>query len=323
MARLSARAGDDCTNSGSRMSRRCRATSRAGSRPIPATRTGARAGRLGRDSRRRRCPRMPSSCPGAASRGRSPPPPPDTTPCCPRIRRCTSTIARESSPAEPPGRGRCSRSRTFIASIRCPVRSPLDPRHVLGLQANLWTEHVRTEERAAYMTFRAPRRSPRSPGRPPRAWTGRISARACRRSSQRYRALGDAVLRATSSPSARSSAPQRAPHEPGPQRPAPTSWCCRSRTMRRWQRAAGGVSHRHHEPVLDLPGRRPDRPARSLTAAVGQVPFNFQLGQGPAPAIRLEPPVSGAGELRCTSMAAAGAPLVTLPLSTARRTATP
>src|SRR5260370_771954 len=41
------------------------------------------------------------------------------------------------------------------APCRAPRRGPLaaDQRHVLGLQANLWTEDVRSEEGAAYMTW--------------------------------------------------------------------------------------------------------------------------------------------------------------------------
>ncbi|TLZ24018.1 MAG: HPr family phosphocarrier protein, partial [Gammaproteobacteria bacterium] len=57
------------------------------------------------------------------------------------------------SPSEPPGRGTVE----TLADVYHfdPLPGPLagDQAHVLGLQGNLWTEHVRTEERAAYMTW--------------------------------------------------------------------------------------------------------------------------------------------------------------------------
>jgi hexosaminidase len=59
-----------------------------------------------------------------------------------------------TGPQEPPGRG-------FVVSLADvygfdPAPAALTAeqrRHILGLQANLWTEHVRTEDRAAWMLF--------------------------------------------------------------------------------------------------------------------------------------------------------------------------
>ena len=56
--------------------------------------------------------------------------------------------------------------------------------------------------------------------------------------------------------------------------------------------------------------------ARSLAAAVGQVPFNFQIGHD-VEAIRLRPPRSPAGELEVRLDGCEGAPLVVLPLAPA------
>jgi hexosaminidase len=53
-----------------------------------------------------------------------------------------------------------------------------------------------------------------------------------------------------------------------------------------------------------------------LTAAVGQVPFNFQLGKDAA-AIHLNPPATAAGELEVHIDGCAGAPAVVLRLATA------
>jgi len=57
--------------------------------------------------------------------------------------------------------------------------------------------------------------------------------------------------------------------------------------------------------------------ARSLTAAVGQVPFNFQIGHD-IESIRLRPPRTPAGELEVRLDACEGPPLVALSLAPAR-----
>jgi hexosaminidase len=63
-------------------------------------------------------------------------------------------------------------------------------------------------------------------------------------------------------------------------------------------------------PATDLSG------ARKLTAAVGQVPFNFQIGHDKE-AIALRPPRSGAGELEVRLDHCEGAPLAVLSLAPA------
>ena len=58
------------------------------------------------------------------------------------------------SPAEPPGRGRIVGQKDVYAFEPMPTDiTEAQRRHILGLQANLWTEHVRTEARAAHMTW--------------------------------------------------------------------------------------------------------------------------------------------------------------------------
>jgi len=55
---------------------------------------------------------------------------------------------------EPPGRGRLVTLADIYAFDPAPASlTPEQQAHILGLQANLWTEHVRTESRAAYMAF--------------------------------------------------------------------------------------------------------------------------------------------------------------------------
>ncbi len=56
--------------------------------------------------------------------------------------------------AEPPGRGRVIDLETVYRFDPMPPELPAaQRRHILGLQANLWTEHIRTEDRARWMAF--------------------------------------------------------------------------------------------------------------------------------------------------------------------------
>jgi len=58
------------------------------------------------------------------------------------------------SDTEPPGRGNLIDLKTVYAFDPVPAEIPAaQQHHVLGVQANLWTEHVRTEDRAAWQTF--------------------------------------------------------------------------------------------------------------------------------------------------------------------------
>lgn len=59
-----------------------------------------------------------------------------------------------SGPGEPPGRGRLVTLADLLAFDPIPAGLTREQqRHILGLQANLWTEHTRTEARAAWMLF--------------------------------------------------------------------------------------------------------------------------------------------------------------------------
>lgn len=58
------------------------------------------------------------------------------------------------SDIEPPGRGNLVDLKTVYAFDPAPPNlTPSERRHILGLQGNLWTEHVRTEARAAWNSF--------------------------------------------------------------------------------------------------------------------------------------------------------------------------
>jgi hexosaminidase len=55
---------------------------------------------------------------------------------------------------DPPGRGLVVPLETVYRFEPMPADiAPEQTKHVLGIQANLWTEHIRTEERVAFMTF--------------------------------------------------------------------------------------------------------------------------------------------------------------------------
>ena len=58
-----------------------------------------------------------------------------------------------AGPEEPPGRGQVMTLRDVYDFDPLPATLAGSAQRVLGLQANLWTEHVRTEEQAAYMTW--------------------------------------------------------------------------------------------------------------------------------------------------------------------------
>jgi hexosaminidase len=58
------------------------------------------------------------------------------------------------STLEPPGRGNLITLETVYAFNPTPPQlSKAEQRHILGLQGNLWTEHIRTEERAQWNAF--------------------------------------------------------------------------------------------------------------------------------------------------------------------------
>lgn len=86
---------------------------------------------------------------------------------------------RQSANDGSPGRG-------FVVSLEDVYRfdpapdelTPDQVKHVLGVQANLFTEHMRTQDRVEYMAFPAPRPSPKWPGPAMTGWIGTTSASA-------------------------------------------------------------------------------------------------------------------------------------------------
>jgi len=217
------------------------------------------------------------------------------------------------SPSEPPGRGTVE----TLADVYHfdPLPGPLagDQAHVLGLQGNLWTEHVRTEERAAYMTW------PRAAALAEVGWSppGRLdwSDFTLRLPAEfrRLKSLGvhysDDVF-----------APPRSvgPHDRHMSQDLKT---CTGKLVLSLEDDAPIEGARAvflidiMNPCWMLPAAELS-PTSRLTVAVGQVPFNFQIGKD-IEAIKLDPPRTAAGELEVRLDSCDGDPVAVLPLAPA------
>src|SRR5437763_11452277 len=220
---------------------------------------------------------------------------------------------QERSPSEPPGRGTVE----TLADVYHfdPLPGPLagDQAHVLGLQANLWTEHVRTEERAAYMTW------PRAAALAEVGWSppGRLdwSDFTVRLPAEfrRLKSLGvhysDDVF-----------APPRSvgPHDRHMSQDLKT---CTGKLVLSLEDDAPIEGARAvflidiMNPCWMLPAVELS-PTSRLTVAVGQVPFNFQIGKD-IEAIKLDAPRTAAGELEVRLDSCDGDPVALLPLALA------
>ncbi len=217
------------------------------------------------------------------------------------------------SPSEPPGRGRVE----TLADVYHfdPLPGPLagEQQHVLGLQANLWSEHVRTEERVAYMTW------PRAAALAEVAWSP-----AARRDwadfvyrlpaeFDRYRALGIHYSDDVFAP-ARSVGPYQ-------RHMSQDLKTCTDKLVLSLEDDAPIEGARAvflidiMNPCWILPGVDLSH-AVTLTAAVGQVPFNFQIGKD-IEAIKLNPPRTLPGELEVRLDGCEGEPIAVLPLAPA------
>jgi hexosaminidase len=217
------------------------------------------------------------------------------------------------SPSEPPGRGQVE----TLADVYHfdPLPGPLsgEQQHVLGLQANLWTEHVRTEERVAYMTW------PRAAALAEVGWSPaarldwpdflqRLPAEFAR-----LRLLGihysDDVF-----------APQRTVG-PSERHMSQDLKTCTDRLVLSLEDDAPIEGARAvflidiMNPCWILPGADLSH-AATLSAAVGQVPFNFQIGKD-VEAIKLNPPRTLQGELEVRLDGCEGEPIAVLPLAPA------
>jgi hexosaminidase len=213
--------------------------------------------------------------------------------------------------ASPPGRG-------AVISVEDVYRFDPSPaalneaqrRHILGVQANLWTEHIRTEDRVEYMAF------PRAAAIAEVGWSAanridwpsfsqRLPAQLAR-----YEALGIGFARA----------PTKRPRRPGSRTSHELSSCTEKLVLSleddapvRGERAIFLVDIMNPcwiYPAADL------SPLKGIAASVGQVPFNFQIGDA-VKQIQLRKPATDAGELEVRLDRCDGQKIATLPLAPA------
>jgi hexosaminidase len=217
------------------------------------------------------------------------------------------------TPAEPPGRG-------TVVSLQDvyrfdPLPGPLvhEQDHVLGIQANLWTEHVRTDADASYMTWPRAAAVAEVAWSPPASidWQGfqaRLAAE-----FNRYRTLG---IRYSEDAFA-----------------APRIVGTFERHFSQDLKSCAGKLELNLEDDAPLAGPRAIflidimdpcwilpatdlTHAASITAAVGQVPFNFQVGKD-RERIHFKEPRTPAGELEVRLDRCDGEPIAVLPLAPA------
>jgi hexosaminidase len=187
--------------------------------------------------------------------------------------------------------------------------------HILGLQANVWTEHVRTEDRVAYMTF------PRAAGVAEVGWSSAERhdwdsfVRRLPSQFARYRALGlrysDDALRPTKAA------------VPGPfdLHPSQDLRTCTDKLVLSLEDDAPIRGNRAvflidiMNPCWIFPSADLSH-GPALQAAVGQVPFNFRIGKD-RDSIRLAAPQSPEGELEVHLDSCEGARIAALPLAPA------
>jgi hexosaminidase len=220
---------------------------------------------------------------------------------------------QDGAATEPPGRGRIvTLEEVYRFEPMPPSLSPEQQRHVLGLQANVWTEHIRTEERVGWMTF--PRAAAVAelgwslPGQ--RDWNDfqrRLAAM-----SARYKALGMTFAKAPPATAAprltRKSQELRLCTEN-------IALSLEDDAPLKGPRAAFLVDIRN--PCWIFPDAPLDK-VTGLLARVGQVPFNFQIGED-VHKIRFTRPTTAEGELEVRLDTCEGELLARLPLATATR----
>jgi hexosaminidase len=210
-----------------------------------------------------------------------------------------------------PGRGRMITIKDVYAFNPAPSSiGPEQREHILGVQANLWTEHMRTEDRVAYMAF------PRAAALAEVAWSpenkinwpdfeSRLKVQL-----KRYDALGIHYAKTVSEGPVTGN--RRTSHrlrlctdklvlsleDDAPlQGPRATFWVDIMDPC--WTYPSADLTH-----------------VAAIRAAVGQVPFNFQIGKD-VNAIPLPPPRTVSGELQVHLDRCDGAVIAELPLAPA------
>jgi hexosaminidase len=215
--------------------------------------------------------------------------------------------------SEPPGRGAIVSLKDVYDFDPAPASlTPEQQAHIIGLQANIWTEHIREEDLVDYAAF------PRAAALAERAWSpeathdwndffARIPAQLAR-----YRDLGIVHSESAVTPPVPLSPLRRDSHELEP--------CSKNILLSLEDDAPlNGPRARFlvdiSNPCWIWPQAKLDGIA-SIKAGVGQVPFNFQIGAD-KDKIPLLPPKTPDGELEVHLDDCKGAPIADLPLAPA------
>jgi len=216
---------------------------------------------------------------------------------------------------EPPGRGWVVRLQDVYAFDPAPPQlKPEEQRHILGLQGNLWTEHVRTEARFAHMAF------PRALAVAELGWSP-----AGRKDWPDFSKRAQAVvarLNRMGFPAADSAWRTDPPPNPLRRESRELATCANGLTLAleddapvRGERAiflTDIMNPCWSWPAADLTG------VTALKVAVGAVPFNFQIGAD-VKKIPLQTPKSAVGDLEVRLDGCKGEPIAILPLDAAAK----
>jgi len=222
------------------------------------------------------------------------------------------------SVAEPPGRGWVVRLQDVYAFDPLPIQlKPEERRHILGLQGNLWTEHVRTEVRSAHMAF------PRALAVAELGW----SPKAARNWDDFSKRAQADVARLNRMGFAAADSAWRADPPPNPMRRESRELAtCGSSILLALEDDAPVRGERAvfltdiMNPCWTWPGVALGGVTK-LKVGVGQVPFNYQVGDD-VKKIALSPPRTPEGELEVRIGGCTGAPAAVVPLAAAARNPT-
>ena len=212
---------------------------------------------------------------------------------------------------EPPGRGRVIDLETvYRFDPMPPALPPEQRRHILGLQGNLWTEHIRTEDRLQWMAF------PRAAAVAEVGWSpaerldyadfhDRLT-----RARDWYKAVG---LKAADSSFRTAAVPA-----PNQRRSQDLATCADKLVLNLEDDAPlAGTRAVFLVDIMQpcwIYERADLTRVTQIAASVGQFPFNFQIGAD-RDAIRLRPPATTAGELEIRLDDCDGELLASLPLA--------
>ena len=224
---------------------------------------------------------------------------------------------QSAQPSEPPGRDVVVSVQDVYALEPAPASLPTDQRaHIIGVQANLWTEHMPTERDVALMAF------PRAAALAELGWTAperkawadfqaRLPAELAR-----DRALGLVVDDAAGQ--AGDDARSEAEH-PGRLTSQQLTLCTQKVALNLQAPLARQQALRYSVDIMNPCWIYPQADLstkRELRVAVTRLPFNFRLGADAAK-IALTPPKTPAGELEVRAGGCTGDPVATLPLARA------